>query len=303
MTLSLLPSEWRYWLTDATAKGCDPAELLLTLCRDGGFSLNLGRAALDEALSSASGHPLGVMTPTPGPARASEDEAVPAFDLPQVPDWLGDQRIGGRRVVVRTAVDRPVVRQLDGLLSAAECEELLRLGATRLRQSDVVEAATGKSVRHAARTGALATLEPWLAPVIPRIERRLAELAGWPLERFEHLQLIRYRPRQQYRPHFDWFDPAIPGSAPHLARGGQRVGTFVICLAEPTSGGATCFPRAGGLRIAPRRGSGVWFRNVDEAGRPDPDSLHGGDPVTAGTKWIVTAWLRATTWRCQSSPT
>lgn len=46
----------------------------------------------------------------------------------------------------------------------------------------------------------------------------------------EGSQILRYESGQQYRLHRDGFDPAKPDSQRYLARGGQRVGTLVICL-------------------------------------------------------------------------
>lgn len=53
---------------------------------------------------------------------------------------------------------------------------------------------------------------------------------GWSTDRAEGLQILRYGSGQRYRLRRDGFDPAQPGSQRHLARGGQRVGTLVICL-------------------------------------------------------------------------
>jgi prolyl 4-hydroxylase len=74
-----------------------------------------------------------------------------------------------------------------------------------------------------------------------------------------------------------------------LRRGGQRVATVVMYLAEPERGGGTTFPDVH-LEVAPKRGNAVFF-SYD---RPHPATrtLHGGAPVLAGEKWIATKWLR-----------
>ena len=114
-------------------------------------------------------------------------------------------------------------------------------------------------------------------------------MLNWPLEFGEGLQILRYAPGAQYRPHYDYFDPAEPGTATILRRGGQRLATLVIYLQEPEQGGATTFPDVG-LEVAPRRGTGVFFsyEQPDSATR----TLHGGAPVLAGEKWVATKWLR-----------
>ena len=62
------------------------------------------------------------------------------------------------------------------------------------------------------------------------------------------------------------------------------------------SGGGTAFPEAN-LVVDARMGRAVAFRNTDDAGRPDPDSLHAGTPVLAGEKWLATLWFRERRYR------
>jgi len=152
-----------------------------------------------------------------------------------------------------------------------------------------VDTATGGSEVHAARTSDGMFFERGETPLIDRIERRIATLLNWPLDHGEGLQILRYRPGAQYKPHNDYFDPEQPGTPKIVERGGQRVGTLVMYLNTPQQGGATVFPDAG-LEVAPVRGSAVFF-SYD---RPHAitKTLHGGAPVLAGEKWVATKWMR-----------
>jgi prolyl 4-hydroxylase len=152
-----------------------------------------------------------------------------------------------------------------------------------------VDNATGGSEVNDARTSDGMFFERGEAPLITAIEQRIATLLRWPVENGEGLQILRYRPGAEYRPHHDYFDPEHPGTARILARGGQRVGTLVMYLNTPEGGGATTFPDVG-LEVAPVRGNAVFF-SYDRA-HPDTRTLHGGAPVTAGEKWVATKWLR-----------
>ena len=109
------------------------------------------------------------------------------------------------------------------------------------------------------------------------------------LENGEGVQVLNYQPGAEYKPHYDYFDPAAPGTPTILKRGGQRVGTLVMYLNNPERGGGTTFPDVG-LEVAPQRGNAVFF-SYD---RPHPSSqtLHGGAPVVSGEKWVATKWLR-----------
>lgn len=56
-------------------------------------------------------------------------------------------------------------------------------------------------------------------------------------------------------------------------------------------GGCTAFPKLG-LQVAPKKGNAVFFVNTSASGEPDERTLHGGDPVVAGVKYVATKWLR-----------
>ena len=126
-------------------------------------------------------------------------------------------------------------------------------------------------------------------PLIQRIEARIARLLNWPIENGEGLQVLHYRPGAEYKPHYDYFDPAEPGTPTIVQRGGQRVGTLVMYLNTPEKGGGTTFPDVH-LEVAPQRGNAVFFSY--ERPHPSTRTLHGGAPVIAGEKWIATKWLR-----------
>jgi len=176
-----------------------------------------------------------------------------------------------------------------GLLSDDECDALMALSLPRLARSETVQHDTGGSEINAARTSDGMFFERGEAPLIQRIEQRIAALLHWPQERGEGLQVLRYRSGAQYRPHYDFFDPVQSGSAAVLRRGGQRLGTLLMYLNTPAAGGATTFPDLD-LEVAPIKGHALFFSyDRPHAGT---GTLHGGAPVTDGEKWVATKWLR-----------
>ena len=198
-------------------------------------------------------------------------------------------RVLDRDIKVLMTVAHPRVILFGGLLSNTECDELVTLSRARMTASQVVDSDTGGEVAHEGRTSSGFGFHRGATPLIDRIERRIAALLKWPLEQGEGLQILRYRVGQEYRPHHDYMDPALPGAPAFLARGGQRVASLVMYLNTPTGGGATNFPEIG-LEVAALKGNAVFF-SYD---RPHPatKSLHGGMPVTDGEKWVATKWLR-----------
>jgi prolyl 4-hydroxylase len=246
-----------------------------------GWHESAAHAAMEAVLRPLSAPQHAVLDPALAPPRAVPE---PAFDgKPSLK--LSD----GHRVEWVSSLREPRVVVFGQLLSDAECDGLIALAKPRLARSETVKNETGGSEVHAARTSDGMFFERGERPLISRIEARIAELLCWPVSQGEGLQILRYRPGAEYRPHFDYFDPQHPGTPRILERGGQRVGTLVIYLNTPAGGGATTFPDAG-LEVAPVRGNAVFF-SYDRA-HASTKTLHAGAPVTAGEKWVATKWLR-----------
>ena len=248
-----------------------------------------------DALTSAiAGHdarraPAPVQAPaTPAPAVAASP-----FQPTHPMGWDGRHQVSvdGHRIDILARIRRPSVAVLGNVLSAGECDSLIAFARDRLQAAQVVDPATGRDYQDPDRTSELLMCRLGETPLIARIEQRLSTLCGIPLANGEGLQIMRYRPGAEYRPHFDFFKNTSGGEARHLKTGGQRIATMVIYLNDGAQGGATIFPDAG-IDVAPLQGNAVYFAYTDAAGHSDDASLHGGAPVTAGEKWIATKWFR-----------
>jgi prolyl 4-hydroxylase len=211
---------------------------------------------------------------------------VPDPSLDEAPLYLDG---GDRRVCILQAMYNPRVVVFGGLLSDDECEGLIALAKPRLARSLTVSTDTGAEEINQDRTSNGMFFQRGENELVQRIEARIARLVNWPVENGEGLQVLHYRPGTEYKPHYDYFDPAQPGTPTIVKRGGQRVGTIVMYLGEPDKGGGTVFPDVH-LEIAPKRGNAVFFSY--ERPHPSTRTLHGGTPVLAGEKWIATKWLR-----------
>jgi len=266
------------WLHECLARGHSP-ESLTTSMLASGWSQDVARAALEEALGRAiKAGPVG--------AAVARAPAVPEPDLSQSPSYV---QTADRRIDVWTVVKHPRVVVFGNVLSDEECDQLIQLAQPKLSRSLTVDNETGGDQVNPARTSDGMFFTRGENPLCERIERRLAELVRWPYENGEGLQVLRYRHGAEYVPHYDYFDPAQPGTPKILARGGQRVGTIVMYLRTPERGGGTVFPDIG-LEVAPIKGSAVFF-SYDRP-HPDTKTLHGGAPVTLGEKYVATKWMR-----------
>ena len=269
-----ISEELRRWVTEQLAAGHSTSALRESM-RAAGWT----GQAIDAALGA-------MVVAAPAESPVPPRDAMPGPALENAPLYLD---AGDRQVVVQLTLRNPRVVVFGELLSDEECQALIDAASERLARSLTVETKTGGEAINVDRTSEGMFFTRGENPVVARIEARIARLLNWPVEYGEGLQILRYSPGAQYRPHYDYFDPAEPGTPTILRRGGQRLATLVIYLKEPEQGGATTFPDIG-LEVAPKRGTGVFFSYE----RPDPATrtLHGGAPVLAGEKWVATKWLR-----------
>jgi prolyl 4-hydroxylase len=273
------------WLAAEAARGCTRPDAFTAL-RAAGWQPQ--SAAQVMALTLEERIALGV----PPMAEAAALPAAVPVPLPdyRATDTGGWVVAGGdQTVAVLQRHETPAVTVLAGLLTAQECDALMDAARPRLSASLTVDTQTGGEEKHPDRTSQGMFFSRGENALVARVEARIATLLGWPLENGEGLQILRYPPGAQYRPHYDYFDPGEPGTPALLARGGQRVATLIMYLFEPEGGGATVFPDIS-LSVAPKRGNAVFFSYAQP--HPSSLSLHGGEPVTRGEKWIATKWLR-----------
>lgn len=181
----------------------------------------------------------------------------------------------------RSVSDRPEIAWFDNLFTDDECNYLIGAATRLLKPSVVVDPESGKYVPHPIRTSDGAAF-PWASevPVIHALNRRLAAASQTDEECGEPLQILRYRPGEQYRPHHD-----------AVTDDNQRIVTMLVYLNADYVGGETSFIQSG-LKLRGKTGDALFFRNADGAGRPDPAALHAGLPVTEGEKLLASRWIR-----------
>ena len=250
----------------------------------------------------------------PGPARqlAAQLKAHGAAALPAItaaiPPLILPMRESGRVPPGTLALEdalqlpttvvmarRPHVMRIDKLLSADECRLLVACAQPGLRRSATVDPETGQARKMELRTSSDASFDPIIEDMALRVlQLRLARAARVELVQAEHLVVLRYGPGEEYRPHRDYLPPdAVAANRPQA---GNRCRTICTYLNHVEGGGETVFPRAD-MSVDPVPGRAVVFDNLYTDGRPDPESLHAGMPVTKGEKWLATLWLRERRYR------
>jgi prolyl 4-hydroxylase len=161
----------------------------------------------------------------------------------------------------------------------AECDFLMTVAEPTYEESKVI--GTEGDIRTLLRTSDGSTMH-WLIedPATHALNRRLAAFTSTNVDQGEPLHILRYRPGQEYRPHVDW-----------LLDDNPRIMTALVYLNEDYAGGETEFIKTG-LKVRGRKGDVLVFRSQGPDGGLDPLSEHAGLPVTSGTKYLASRWIR-----------
>ena len=185
----------------------------------------------------------------------------------------------------RSLSQAPEVTLFERLFSAGECDHLRQVAEPGYAPSTVFDS-NRRPVRDPIRTSDGSTIH-WLIedPVVHALNRRLAAASGSAAEDGEALQILRYRPGQQYRPHLDFA----------ATSDNVRRMTALAYLNDDYAGGETCFVRTG-LKVKGCKGDVLVVRNDTADRRSDPMSEHAGLPVASGTKYLASRWIRERRW-------
>jgi predicted 2-oxoglutarate/Fe(II)-dependent dioxygenase YbiX len=173
------------------------------------------------------------------------------------------------------------VATIAGFLSAAECDDYIRLGEATGFEEAPITTSRGmmmmKDVRNNDRVmiddpaRALALYQRLSDDLAPRFQRTWTRVAF-----NERLRLYRYDIGQQFDWHRDGYFQRPNGERSFF--------TFMVYLNDDFDGGATSFSDdgfgfpGGMLRITPAKGMGLLFHHP---------ILHRGDPVTTGRKYVL----------------
>jgi len=192
-----------------------------------------------------------------------------------------DKRLAG--VTPKIISADPYIALYEGLFSAAECKYLAVLGAPWLEKAAILDLSgqgrTDEKVRDAHSCSIPNLAEDLIVQAINRcIAAATGTQAGWG----EPLNILKYTPGQQYKPHHD-------GTGSDNVS--VRTLTALIWLNDQFEGGETDFPKIN-VRVRGAVGDMLVFKNVCDNGEFDERMIHAGLPVTQGVKWMASRWIR-----------
>jgi len=117
---------------------------------------------------------------------------------------------------------------------------------------------------------------------------RVARLFDILPSQVEPLQVIHYQPGQYYKAHHDYHSNPETESL----QGKQRVYTLLVMASnvpETDGGGYLHFPKLN-IKILPKFGDAVAWKNLNEKGYPEPLSLHEGMMLEKSEKYAINVW-------------
>lgn len=188
--------------------------------------------------------------------------------------------------------DDPRIRTAPGFATPGECSWLIEAARGNLGRALTYDMVTGAGHVDPGRSNTAVEFKLSQLDVVVQVVRtRIAGITRLPLPLFEPPQVLHYEVGQEFSPHFDFLETNSQGQRDQLAKFGQRIATFLICLNDNFEGGETDFP-ALGIRFHGQTGDALFFANVGNSGAPDRRTLHAGLPPLSGEKWLFSQWIR-----------
>jgi prolyl 4-hydroxylase len=176
---------------------------------------------------------------------------------------------------------------LDDFLSAKECARLVALIGHHLHPSTLPFSANDDSFR-TSQSSYLCHLK---SPVALNIDAKICKTLGIRAEYSEGIQAQRYDVGQQFKPHWDFFQPDTDVYRRLAGMRGNRTWSFMVYLNDAMEGGATRFTRIDHA-VSPKTGMALLWNNLKPDGSTNEYTMHCGEPVIRGHKIVITKWFR-----------
>jgi prolyl 4-hydroxylase len=187
----------------------------------------------------------------------------------------------------RLADSKVELYTLDDFMTAEECAQVIELSDRNLGPSPLAHYNVEKDFR-TSRTCSLSHLSD---PRVATLDEKISRTLGINISYGEGIQAQRYDVGQQFKAHWDCFEPGSREYLRFAGIRGNRTWTFMVYLNDGMEGGATRFTELD-LAVAPKLGMALLWNNLHPDGSPNIATKHCGEPVTRGHKCIITKWFR-----------
>lgn len=178
-------------------------------------------------------------------------------------------------------LEKPKIVVADNFITDLACKKLINLASNRLERSKV-DGKKRLEIQHY-RTSSSVFLETSETLEVRGLDDQVEALTGYNQSLFECTQIAKYEPGQEYIPHFD-FGKRTKGKP-------YRVATVIVYLNEVKSGGGTSFDNLNEMVVYPKTGRCLYFNYDYRDTNTRKKTLHAGQPVITGVKWIAVKWI------------
>jgi len=267
-TTTAFNDSWKFWIWDNVNRGSSKEELLAILL-DKGFQI--------EDICLELGFDPGQLVENATRVQLNEAPDTRNYFIPNA---------------VRINSDQIELYTVSEFLSESECGQMIEL----VKRSLVPSTTVSDQDNRAGRTSSTCFFKnnDENADLVDQIRTRLCKIMGINPDYAEALQGQFYLPGEEYKPHFDFFDPDADNYTELTSdeMGGQRTWSILLYLNEVEEGGGTHFTNIDQI-IEPQPGKLIIWNNLLPSGQPNPGALHHAMPVVSGEKTVLTMWFRA----------
>uniref|UniRef100_A0A1B6HE26 procollagen-proline 4-dioxygenase n=1 Tax=Homalodisca liturata TaxID=320908 RepID=A0A1B6HE26_9HEMI len=123
-------------------------------------------------------------------------------------------------------------------------------------------------------------------PTSAQLSRRVCDMTDLSIDTSEENQVACYGLGGEFKLHYDLTNESLS----EVNHEGNRLATLMFYLSDVESGGYTVFPELH-KAVTPRKGTALFWFNMDAQGKRLGKMIHGGCPVLQGTKLVLNKWI------------
>ena len=182
--------------------------------------------------------------------------------------------------------------KFENLFTEMECNAIIELQKNDNKRS-TVGSSTGAKVdeKRLSFSTYFELVEPELVPeIIQQVKKKILSVMSIPAQYSESIQGQWYQENGFYNDHYD----AHHDYHQFVGHQGNRTWTCMVTLNEVVEGGGTYFPKLD-VSFTPKIGQALIWYNLDENGLANPLTLHTGQLIKKGEKFIITQWFHQCT--------
>ena len=187
------------------------------------------------------------------------------------------------------SINNYTVKEIPNFLSIDDCDKIIEIITKQeLKPSEVYSGSLDNLNNNTRKSN-----QCWLNDNnhdIKKLSEKITKITNTQNNYTEDLQVVSYDKDGFFNYHYD----ACAGNksfCKRLNHNGYRLYTVLIYLNDDFEGGETVFPKIN-KTIKPEKGKAVIFQNVLDDGTIIAESLHGGNSVLSGNKYICNKWIR-----------